>query len=435
MNRFPLWLWLPLCVVCFLSARSDDATRPFALEPTVTQAEAAQLAAATESFQKTPEAALQQLGAQTGPKASPALDFALATLLAQNKQLPAAQKALETAVGKFPTFQRAWLLLGRVLLLQEQTSRACQPLRKALALDADPAEVFKLLAYAHLAEGHTAAAEAAYRSALALLPDDTEVLAGLARALLLQARYQEAGTLLRSLCERTPSNSAYWLLRADTELGQEHAQQALVLLCCARHLAPLPPSGLLTLGDLYFNAGLYAKAAGCYTEAASAGGLTPAAGFRAVEALLEAGQPQQAEKLLATLKAEQPDRVHLLRAKLAVTRNDNRQAREHLDTALRINPMDGEALLLLAHLQSEENQPEQALLTLERATRVDACERRALLALAHLAAKSSDYEKAAAYLETSLSLQFDAEVAQYLARLRELQVAQSHEATLPLEQK
>ena len=415
---------LTLYAICFFSARADESAHPSAIEPTISQVEAAQLAIAAKAFEKTPEAALQQLRAQTGPQTSAALDFALATLLAKKNQFAASQCALETAVEKFSSFQRAWLLLGRVLIFQGQTSRARQPLRKALALGADPAEVFKLLAFCHLAEGHTVAAESAYRSALVLVPEDTEILAGLARSLLQQSRYLEAESLLRNLCEHSPTNIAYWLLRADTELGQAHTQQALVLLSCARHLAPLPPSGLITLGDLYFNAGLYTKSTDCYAEAAATNALTPSACLRAVEALLEAHQPQQAEKLLATLPSEQSDYMHLLRAKLAATQNDNLLARKHLDAALNLHPLNGEALLMLARIQSEATQTDQAFLTLERAVRIESCRRRALLAMAQLAIARSDYEKTAEYLNEALSLQFDTDVARYLAQIREIQAAQ-----------
>jgi len=422
---------LLLCAACRLTCRAADAataTGYAVLEPTVTQEESALLASATALAESDIPAALRQLSTHTGPQASPALDFARAALFAQEKAFAESQRALEAAVAKLPSFRRAWLLLGRVQMLQGQTGNAPQALCKALALGGDPAEAYKLLAFCHLSEGLAVAAESAYRTVLALAPADPESQAGLARALLAQSRFAEAAPLLRTLSERNPENRQYWTLRAETELGRDNKAEALVLLECARRLGALSPPSFCTLGDLYFNNGLYGKAAACYQEAAATGTLSAATGLRYAEALLDAGQPILARQLLDKIETDNvqdSSSLSLLRARLSEERGDLPQALALLEQALRADPLSGEALLLLAHLQRRQGQDERALLTLERAVRTENRKRQALLSLAQLYADRADYGKATEKLEEAQALQFDAGVARYLEQIRRSDSAQS----------
>ena len=180
---------------------AEEPGKKDTLEPTVTREEADQIASASSLFEKNPRAAIEQLRAQKGATASAALDFALAAMLAKERRFTESAKALDAALGKFPSFQRAWLLMGRVRILQGQTGKAIEPLRKALKLGTDPSGVFKLLAHCHMANGHPVAAESAYRQVLALEPEDKEATAGLAKSLLMQERADDAVPLLRVLCE------------------------------------------------------------------------------------------------------------------------------------------------------------------------------------------------------------------------------------------
>jgi hypothetical protein len=86
-------------------------TEKTAYEPTVTREEAGQIASASSLFDKNPSAAIRQLREHTRPKASAALDFALAAMLAKEGRLAESENALNAAVETLPTFQRAWLLL------------------------------------------------------------------------------------------------------------------------------------------------------------------------------------------------------------------------------------------------------------------------------------------------------------------------------------
>jgi len=412
-----------LVSILLLSAhpvRASEGGGQLALEPVVTQEESEQITSASSLFENDPRAAIGQLRAQTGPDASAALDFALAAMLAKAESFVEAEKALDAALDKFPSFQRAWLLMARVMVLQGKTRRALDPLRKTVELGGDPTEAFKLLAYCHMANGHAVSAESAYRQVLVFGPTDKEAIAGLARSLLMQERAEDAAPLLGVLCERDPSKSEYWQLRASAELDRGENHRAIVLLECARQMSEVDQQSLLALGDLYFNEGLHERATSCYSEAATGGALSTDSLVRYAEALLDAGEPVLAEKLVGRELSEDrshPERLHVVRARIALARGDSKSARAHLDAALSERPLSGDALFTLARIQEEGNELEQALLTLERVSRIESHRRRALLAIARIYVDRSQYPKALDALEEAQLLQFDPHVARYVEQI------------------
>lgn len=406
---------------------ASDEPKRIALEPTVTQEEAKQIELASSLFEKNPRAAIEQLRKHVGPEASAALDFALAAMLAKRERYLEAEKALDAALGKFPAFRRARLLTARVRILQGKTDKAIAPLRQALKLGADDCEVFKLLAYCHTADGHAVAAESAYRRVLALVPEDKEATAGLAKALLMQERADDAAPLLRALCEKTPDKAEYWKLRANTEMARENRHHAIVLLECARRLCNIDQQSLLALGDLYFSKGLYDKATSCYSDATAKNTLSTDKFIRYAEALLAVEQPALAAKLLdreLPEDKEHPERLHLVRAKIALAKRDRKSARIHLDAAVSARPMSGDALLMLARLQKDDGKYERALLTLQRASRLKSHQRRSLLEIAQIHVDRLQYREALEALEEAQALEFDPRVARYAEQIRKAQSMQ-----------
>ena len=204
-------------------------------------------------------------------------------------------------------------------------------------------------------------------------------------------------------------------------MGRNDYHGAIVLLECARRLSGVDQPSLLALGDLYFNEGLYGKATSCYVEAGKGKRLSTDTRVRYAEALLEAGQPLLAEKLISrepSGNVNQPERLQIVRARLALAKKDTSSATAHLHAAIRACPMNGDALLMLAHVQKEEGELDRALLTLERASRVESHKRRALLGIAEIHVDRSGYEEALEALEEAQALQFDPHVARYMEHIR-----------------
>ncbi|MEA2013199.1 MAG: tetratricopeptide repeat protein [Verrucomicrobiota bacterium] len=408
---------IPIAYASNGPAKNDQSD----IEPTVTYKESELLTSVSSLYEKKQEAAIKQLRTQITPQSSAALDFALAAMLAKEDSFPLAIESLKSALKKFPFFQRAWLLLGRVNILHGDTQKAVKPLRKALELGADQQEVYKLLAYSHLAEGHVVASESAYSQVLILAPEDKEALAGLARSLFMQERYTAATPLLKILCEKNPDVAEYWVLRANIAMGQNKNNKATIFLECARTISTINNQSLLMLGDLYFNEKLYEKAVSCYKETLALNSLSTTTYIKYAEALLNVGKSDLAQQLLDNdlqKNKKEWEHFHIISARIAETRQDLRQMKIHLDAALSINPMSGDALLMLGKIQKKEGKEERAFLTFERILRIDSHKRRALLEIAQLYVDRSEYKKAVEKLEEAQSIQFDSGVGRYLERLR-----------------
>lgn len=340
------------------SVCASNKQKQIALEPTITRKESKQIKSAFQIFDKHPRTAIEQLRTQTGPKASAALDFALATMLAKMKHFAQSIKSLNTALKKFPSFQRAWLLLAWIKMRQGKTVNAINPIRKALQLGGNQSRAFKFLAYCHLRNGDAVAAESAYRQILLLEPKNKKAIAGLARSLLMQERAKDAVPLLRILCKNTPRKAEYWKLRANIAISQDKKHRAIILLECARRLSKIDQQSLLILGDLYFNERLYKKATSCYFEASTRGEFPIARRIRYAEALLDVKQSLLAKKLVGRKRPKDENhlkRFYIVYAKIALARQNIKSAKRNLNAALRVCPMDGDALLMLAHVLKKKN--------------------------------------------------------------------------------
>ncbi len=94
------------------------------------------------------------------------LNYLLAALYIQKKDLPQARKALETAVTADPQHVRALTAMGRVLVQQKDYAGAVPYLEKAAALDPEAWTVHSLLSNLYLRQGAFSKAEEQARDAL-----------------------------------------------------------------------------------------------------------------------------------------------------------------------------------------------------------------------------------------------------------------------------
>ncbi len=389
-------------------------------EPTVSPAEAEAIGQAEGMFETDPESAIQTLRSKVTADTSAAVHFALATLLARQGDFTASATSLGAAVKKHPSFTRAWLLLGRVHLLAGNAREAIHPLQKALTLGAKADEVYELLAGAHLQADQPSAAEAAYRQVLALRGEDHKTLTGLAHAMILQNRHGEAAPLVEKLSREMPQKRDLWRLRAGYAMERGENRQAILLLACANRLNAEDPVDPTTLGDLYFNEGLYGKATEQYRLACNKKSVDPARLLRFAESLIHVGESGHAEFLLNQVPADQqPVRAKYLRARIAVENNEPTAGRKLLASYLSEKPLDGDVLLFLADLQQKDGDAEEAMLTLERASRIETARHRALLQRAQIHVERGKYTEAVALLEEAQDLSFRRDVEHYLSQVRQ----------------
>ncbi|NLF18031.1 MAG: tetratricopeptide repeat protein [Lentisphaerae bacterium] len=416
----------------------DGATQgaATATEPAVTPAEAQALAAAAERAKADPAGAAADLRAALNPASSAALPFTAAAYALQAGRNDEAIDDLEEALRRLPTFHRARLNLAKMLLRRNQHALAAGHLRELLRQPGqDPAELWRLLAFALLADGHPAAAEAACCQALVWNPDDAEILEVLARSLVDQGRPEDAGPLARQQLRRQPDDRRWWQVAIHAALAADDRREATVLLESCRRLGHADAALLATLADLYLDQGLDQAAAETYA-AIDPAALDPERLLRATEALLARQQPDAARKLLNTLDATA---AALTPAQTAVARrlaghaallSGDPEALPILDEALRLDPLDGKALALVAEAmgamgrrqQSTSQQvldgqslletaemkrghdPASAAEFLRRAATREGFELRALAALTQLAIDQHRYHEALQHLQKILTL-------------------------------
>lgn len=405
-------------------------------EPALSPAEAQILGAVAELGKADPAKAAAQLRAQFAASASAAVPFTAAAYSIQAGRDADAVADLEEALRRAPSFSRARLNLAKVLMRCERHGEAAGHLRQLLRQPAqDPADLWRLLAFALLAEGHAAAAEAAYCQALVWNPDDKELISGLLKSLIDQGRAKDAAPLARAQLQLQPDDVRWWGLLANAAIDAGEPRQALIVLECTRRLGLATPDLLAALGDLYIDQGLYRAAADTYALATPPATPPPPPDrlLRATEALVTLQQAAEAQRLLDALAARDAEltpaqrlAARRLLARLAIQAGQTDNAVTTLQGILAADPLDGEALLLAAEALRDRDAG-RAGEYYGRASTVRGCELRALTGLARIAVARQRYEEALAHLQKALSFSADPRLQAYRDQVLEASRATSGE--------
>lgn len=329
------------------------------------------------------------------PDGTARFDYELGMLYFQQGDLGAAQEHLTNAVTKFDRFLRAHTNLGLLYTRQNKTREAIPHLTKALSLGQADEQLFGLLGYCHTQNGNALSAESAYRSAIMLGPKTLDWKMGLAQALFTQQKAAEAVALLDELIKDNPQKEMLWSMQALALLANKQPLKAAENLETLAFMGKAVAKDYATLGDIYLNESIYPLAAQAYIAGLaskdaptspdgllrSADLLAQRSAYAEVRLLLEAVE----KNFQATMDEKQRIRVLKSRSRIA-------QAEDHTDEAVAIlkqiietNPLDGEALMLLAdhHLKGgTDDAREQAIFYLERAIKISTIEADASVRLA-----------------------------------------------------
>ena len=426
-------VWRAGVLLAWLSAgvagRGGEGHDPF--EPTVTREESARLAAAMGVAATNSAQAIRMLSEERRPEASAALDFVIGNLHFQDERLDEAAAAYRAAIEKLPKFRSALMNLGRVYLLQERTGATIELYRQLVTDGQADADILLLLGHALLMEAAPVSAETAYRQSLLLHPQQTDAMLGLAKALLLQERHAEGLALVGEILEREPTHRELWVLRANAYLSMGKPAEAMQAIETARRLGRAEADLLATLGDLLLNEDRAEDALRAYEEAFAGEEPSPARLLRAVEGFLLAGDTDGAAKMIGraeTARQAGPERygekqqAALLRLQAEWARQEGRDADAvaRCEEVLKLDPLDGRTLLLLAQLQQEGGRLEDAVMTCERAARVKGFEADALVRQAQIEVRRERYERAAELLESAQVFQAQPHVGRYLEQVRRL---------------
>lgn len=395
------------------------------------EGEAYQQIVAAMAAEDTP-LALQLLAAQRGPAGNAMFDFMEGNLRYQGEELEAAVAAYREAVVKHPRFRRAWGNLALACARSGDFSGAIEGFSRVVALGGADSTTYALLGIAHTNQRDYLAAESAFRMATLLDPASQEWRMGLAECLFKQGRFDDAVALCDSLLAVSPERAELWLLQANAHARMGRPLDAAENLEVLHGLGKGTPDTFNLLGDIYVNERLFDLARESYARAfesapdAGARRAVRAAGDLAARGALDESRTliERVEELAAaSLDESLRMQVLKLRARIAVASGAGDEQVRILEQIVALDPLDGEALLLLGQHYGRSGDPERAVLYFDRASGMPEHEAEAARGKAQVFVRMGLYADALPLLRKAQTLDPRESVQQYLEQVERFATA------------
>ena len=362
---------------------------------------------------------------------SAVFDFTLANIRFQQDAMEKAIAHYEEAIRKFPSFLRAHKNLGIIRVRQGELDTAIKSLTRVVELGGSDGLIMGLLGYCYSAAGQPVSAESAYRSAVLLQPDVLDWKIGLTQSALKQEKYEEVVSLCADLIERVPDRSEFWMLQANAFIGLGQPLKAAENFEVLARMGKATSRSMRVLGDIYINEGMSDLAVRAYMSSVTLDpDASPDDSLRRVEALAQRGALHQARALLAEIarspvSAEPATRTRMLKLQARIeVAEGNVGAAIVLEEIVALDPLDGEALLLLGQHYERVADPEKAIFYYERAESIEANEVDARVRHARLLVNQSRYGEALPLLKRAQELRPRDEVARFLEQVERAARAQ-----------
>lgn len=367
--------------------------------------------------------------AELPERVNPIFRFTLGQLYLRDDRFEDAIAQYRAAIDDFPSYLRAWKSLGIAQVRTGDNAGAAQAFSKVIELGGGDGSTYGLLGYAYSALDQYLSAESAYRNAILLDPETLDWRMGLTKAVFKQRKYGETVALAEELITRFPDRVEFWLLQANAYIGLNQPLEAAKNFEMLSRMGKATPASLNTLGDIYVNQELWDLAARAYGAAVERfPDQNPATALRAVEVLAQRGAREQAETLLATVRSaygdslddEQRRRLLKLEARMAVNAGESGEVVDVLEEIVALDPLDGEALMLLGQHYAGAADPERAIFYYERAQNIDGFAAQAMLRHAQLLVDQSRYRDAVPLLKQAQDLEPRDDVARFLEQVERI---------------
>lgn len=379
-------------------------------------------------MQTQPAAAMQALQKLAGIKgASARIDFALGNLLFQADRREEAESWFKRAIEKFPNYRQALNNLAILYVQSGKPKEAVLNFTEAIRLGASDGTTYGLLGVAYLGLENFLAAEGAFRNAMILRPEVKDWEMGLVQALYRQEKWPEIVSILNRLIENAPGDSQLWELQAGAYLGQKNTLAAAANYEIMDQLGKLTADQLGTLGDIYINDGMLDVGADAYVRAFERAGV--AGGIerplRAAEILIGREGYEAARKLVqrvtkaAAEGLSDADKRKLLKVEAKIDMAEGREdaAAQALTQIVELDPLDGDALVLLGQYFQRKSENEKAIARYEQAAAVPAFEQVAKVRHAQLLVSIGKYDLAIPLLKRAQELKATESVGRFLEDL------------------
>jgi tetratricopeptide (TPR) repeat protein len=358
------------------------------------------------------------------------LDFTLAGIQFQQDKLSEALANYQKAVAKFPSFRRAWRNIGLIHVRSGKNDDAIRAFTKMIELGGGDGYSYGLLGFAHAAKQDYQPAEASFRNALLLQPENTEWRLGLTRCVFKQGKFEDAVVLLDALLARHPEKAEFWQLQAHAYLSMKQPLKAAEDFEVVDKLGKSTVDTLQTLGDIYVNENLLDLAVSAYGRALDLDPEQPfARPFRAAEILTARGANAQAREVVAHIhqvrdkNMDDADRRKLLKLEARLSMAEGAGGDESakvLEEIVKLDPLDGEALMLLGQHYAKANEPDRAMLYYERAESIEAFEVNARIRHAQVLVGMARYSEALPLLRRAQEIKPTENVQRYLEQVERI---------------
>jgi len=397
------------------------------IEPKLTEPERKVMLEVLKFIQAEKTAEAMALLEKSRTEASSAtVDFTIANLHFQAEQFGKAADEYEKAVAKFPKFRRAWKNLALIRVREGDYRKALPALTKVVELGGGDAMTYGLLGFAHAGNDSPIAAESAYRMAILLDPATRDWKLGLAKSFFKQNRFADAVALTGELIKETPDAVDLWLLQANAYIGLGQAMKAVQNYEIVDRLGKSTVESLNMMGDIYINEGLYGLATTCYSRAMEKTPRSPAERpVRAAKVLVARGANAEAEALITQVEKvygadiAEGERKDLLKmkARMAVAKGAGDEEARILGEIVTIDPLDGEALILLGQFHGRKGEAEKAVFMYERAAKIEKFEADAKVRHAQLLVGQGKYADALPLLRSAQQVRPRENIQQYMEQV------------------
>ncbi len=358
---------------------------------------------------------------------SATFEFTLANIYFQQDKLDDALKYYDIALEQFPNFRRAYKNAGLIHVRNGNFDSAIPYLTRVIELGGHTSIAYGLLGFAYGSTGNHLCAESAYRLAILLDPVTVDWQLGLARSFFKQQKFGDAVSLCSTLIEKNPDNAEFWLLQANAYLGLKQPMRAAENYEYVNSMGKSTPESMSMLGDIYVNEERWDMAADAYLRAYELNdGAEPGKALRAAKILAARGSLDQSKRMLRRVAERKTalDEAGLkellkLQARVAVAEGGGEEAAAILEEVVEVDPLDGEALILLAQHYGR-NVPEKAVFYYERAAGIEKFEAEAKLYHGQLLVGQAKYADAIPLLRRAYELKPRADIEDYLKQVERI---------------
>lgn len=387
----------------------------------------------TDDKQATLQAVLNVLA--LNPNASAAFDFIAANFYAEQSDLKNAIKYYDQAVEKYPSFLRA-VRNGAIMKVREgRFEAAIKDFTLAINLGAKDTTTMGLLGLCYVNTGKYISAETAYREAIVLDPTVKDWQVGLAKALLQQRKYEDAIAVLEQILIDEPESDILWSSTANAYLGLGDPETAVAIQEIVDRLGKATPDSLVFMGNIYMSRDLNELALGYFKRAIEMDDKQDAEVYVSVaETMTYRANYEEATDVIKDIRSKfeadlsEENKLDILRleAQIALATGAGEKVIPILEQLIERDPMDGQALLLLADFNSNKGTTDgysRADLYFERAAKVRDWEIRTLISHARSYVSREKFGDAIPLLERAQILEPREHIARYLEQVRKVYIA------------